>query len=64
MCAHPVSFLARQPNQGWLHSHQPATLLVDLKQGPVQAAVLNGLGDVVGGDVFGALQVGDGAGDF
>jgi hypothetical protein len=39
-------------------------VLMDLEQGSVQAAVLDGLGDVVGGDVFSAFQVGNGAGDF
>jgi hypothetical protein len=34
------------------------------QQRPIQAAVLDGLRDVVGGDIFGALQVGYGAGDF
>jgi hypothetical protein len=32
-----------------------------LEQRPVQAAVLDGLRDMVGDDVFGDLQVGDGA---
>jgi len=37
---------------------------VDLKQGSVQAAVLDGFGDVVGGDIFNAFEIGYGAGDF
>src|SRR6266852_2074292 len=31
---------------------------------PVQGAVLDGFGNMIGGELFGASQVGDGAGDF
>lgn len=37
---------------------------MDLGQGPAQTAVLSGLRDVTGGDVFGALEVSNGASDF
>jgi len=37
---------------------------VDLGQGPVQTAEMNGLRNVPGGDVFGALEVSNGASDF
>jgi len=39
-------------------------LLFSRPQLAVEGAVLNGFGDVVAGDFFGAGQVGDGAGDF
>ena len=35
-----------------------------LLQSPVQAPVLDGLGDMGGLDLFGSFQVGDGAADF
>ena len=37
---------------------------MDLEQGSAQAVVLNGLRDMVGGDVLDSLQVSNGAGDL
>jgi len=39
-------------------------MISEALKGSAKAAVLDGLRELVGGDVFGALQVGYGAGDF